>query len=115
LLLDIIVCPVTQSTSSKQLTIFLSLRQWNKADTWDDASHALRRGRVWCVKIYWAVFQLLADNYRRLVQVLDYRHILPLLEEWSTEMEHYSGCIPDVLMASHGKWLGLAMVMLLMY
>jgi len=109
---------VTQSTSSKQLAIFLLLRRWNKADTWDDVSWALRRGRVWRIKIYRAVFQLLADNYCRLVQVIDYRRILPLLEEWSTEMEHYSGCMPDVLfllMASHGKWLSLAIVMPLMH
>jgi hypothetical protein len=57
---DIIVCPATQSTSSKQLAIFLLLRWWNKADTWDDVSHVLQHGRVWCIKIYWAVFQLLA-------------------------------------------------------
>jgi hypothetical protein len=57
LLPDIIVCPVTQSTSSKQLAIFLLLRRWNKADTWDDVSHALRHGRVWCIKIYRAVYR----------------------------------------------------------
>ncbi len=38
LLPDIIVCPATQSTSLKQLTIFLLLRQWNNTDTWDGVS-----------------------------------------------------------------------------
>jgi hypothetical protein len=55
LLPDAIVCAATYSTSSKQLAIFLLLRQWNKADTWDDVRHVLRRGRVWCIKIYRAV------------------------------------------------------------
>jgi len=45
--------------------------------------------------------------------VIDYQGIIPLLEEWSDEMVHYSGCMPDVLfflMESHGKWLGGVML-----
>jgi hypothetical protein len=92
---------------------FLLLRRWNKADTWDEVSRVLQRGRVWCIKIYWALFRLLALHYRRCVQVIDYQGIIPLLEEWSDEMVHYSGCMPDVLfflMESHGKWLGGVML-----
>jgi hypothetical protein len=103
LLLDTIVCAATWSSSSKQLAFVLLLRQWNKADTWDDVSHVLQRGRVWCIKIYWALFQLLAPHYHRCVQVIDYQCIIPLLQEWSDEMVHYSGCMPDVLFFTDGK------------
>ncbi len=43
LLHDTIVCAATQSTSSKQLAIFLLLRWWNKADTGDDVSCVVTR------------------------------------------------------------------------
>jgi hypothetical protein len=32
------------------------LCRWKKADKWDDVSRALRRGRVWCIKIYRQLF-----------------------------------------------------------
>jgi hypothetical protein len=38
-----------------------------------------------------------------LVQVIDYHPIMPLLEDWSTEMVHYSGCCLDVLFFTDGK------------
>ena len=59
---DIIVCTETRCRASKQLSIFLLLRRWNKADTWDDVSRVLHHGRVWCIKINCAVFQLLAQH-----------------------------------------------------
>jgi hypothetical protein len=59
---DIFVCTETQCRASKQLSIFLLLRRWNKADTWDDVSRVLHHGRVWCIKINCAVFQLLAQH-----------------------------------------------------
>jgi len=58
---------------------------------------------VWCIKIYRALLQLIAHHYQKLVQVIDYRRIMPLLEDWSTEMVHYSGCCPDVLFFTDGK------------
>jgi hypothetical protein len=57
------------------------LRRWKKADKWEDVSRVTRRGHVWCIKIYRALFSLLVQHYRRLVQVLDYWRIIPLLEE----------------------------------
>jgi hypothetical protein len=38
-----------------------------------------------------------------LVQVLDYRRIIPLLEEWSDTMVLYSGCSRDVLFGKPWK------------
>jgi hypothetical protein len=74
-----------------------------KADKWEDVSRVMRRGRVWCIKIYRAVFSLISQHYRRLVQVLDYRRIIPLLEEWSDTMVLYSGCSRDVLFGKPWK------------
>jgi hypothetical protein len=59
--------------------------------------------RVWCIKICHAMFSLLASHYRRLVQVIDYRRILPLLEEWSVDMVEYTDCCPDVIFFMDGK------------
>jgi hypothetical protein len=49
------------------------------------------------------LFSLFARNYRKLVQVLDYRRIIPLLAEWSDNMVAYTGCCPDVLFFTDGK------------
>jgi hypothetical protein len=103
LLPDTITCPITRCAASKDIAIFLLLRRWKKADKWEDVSRVMRRGRVWCIKIYRSVFSLLSQHYRRLVQVLDYRRIIPLLEEWSDSMVHNTGCSPDVLFFSDGK------------
>jgi hypothetical protein len=63
----------------------------------------MRQGCVWCIKIYRSLFSLLAHHYRKLVQVLDYLHIILLLAEWSNNMVAYSGCCPNVLFFTDGK------------
>jgi len=42
-------------------------------------------------------------HYRKVVQVLDYRSIIPLLESWSDDMVHFNGCSQDVLFFTDGK------------
>jgi hypothetical protein len=42
-------------------------------------------------------------HYRKVVQVLDYRSIIPLLESWSDDMVHFSGYSQDVLYFTDGK------------
>jgi hypothetical protein len=100
---DRITCSVTRCAASKDTALFLMLRRWRKADKWEDVSRVMRRGRVWCIKIYRELFSLLVQHYRRLVQVIDYRRIIPLLEEWSDSMVLYTGCCPDVLFFTDGK------------
>ena len=39
---DTIICPITRCRASKKLAIFLMLRRWNKADTWDVVARTLR-------------------------------------------------------------------------
>jgi hypothetical protein len=46
---------------------------------------------------------LLAQHYRRLVQVLDYRRIIPLLAVWSDEKGFNTGCSLDVIFFTDGK------------
>ena len=79
------------------------LRQWRKIDNWEDVAKDLRRGRVWCIKIYREIFNLLSLHYRRLVQVIDYVRIIPLLADWSDQMVWHMGCSPDVLFFADGK------------
>jgi hypothetical protein len=79
------------------------LQRWKKADTWDDVAHNIRRGHVWCIRINHKIFSLLAHHYRRLVQVLDYRRIIPLLAFWSDEMVFNTGCSLDVIFFTDGK------------
>jgi hypothetical protein len=100
---DRIICEKTRCSSTKYLAIFLMLRRWNKADTWDDVARVMRRGRVWCLHIYRKIFKLLASHYRRCVQVIDYRRIIPLLADWSDEVVWHSGCSRDVLFFTDGK------------
>jgi hypothetical protein len=94
---DRFICPTTPCTASKQLALFVLLMRWKKADKWDDVARVMKQRPVWCIKVYRALFSLLAQHYRKLVQVLDYQHIIQLLEEWSDTMVLYSGCCPDVL------------------
>jgi hypothetical protein len=98
-----ITCSVTRCATSRDVAVFMMLRWWRKADKWEDVSHVVRRGRVWGIKIYKELFSLLAQHYRRLVQVLDYRRIILLLEEWSDSMVMYTGCCRDVLFFTDGK------------
>ena len=100
---DIIVCDRSRCSTSKTLALFIMLRRWQKADTWDDVAHEVRRGRVWCINIYRKIFSLLSLHYRRLVQVLDYRRIIPLLADWSDELVYNTGCTPDVIFFTDGK------------
>jgi hypothetical protein len=85
------------------LSLFLLLRRWNKADTWEDVSRFMRHRRVWCITVYSLIFRLVAQNYRRCVTVIDYRRILPLLSDWSDEIVWHSGCDQDVLFFTNGK------------
>jgi hypothetical protein len=87
----------------QKLALFIMLRRWQKADTWDDVAHEVQRGRVWCINIYRRIFSLLSPHYRRLVQVLDYRRIIPLLADWSDELVYNTGCTPDVIFFTDGK------------
>ncbi len=41
---------------------FLLLQLWKKTDMWDDVSQIMHRQRVWCIKIYHAMFSLLASH-----------------------------------------------------
>jgi hypothetical protein len=100
---DIIVCDRSRCSTSKTLALFIMLRRWQKADTWDDVAHEVQRGRVWCIDIYHKMFSLLSLHYRRLVQVLDYRRIIPLLADWSDELVYNTGCTPDVIFFTDGK------------
>ncbi len=49
------------------------------------------------------MFQLLAQHYRKLVQIIDFQQIIPLLEEWSADMVHFCECSPDILFFTDGK------------
>jgi hypothetical protein len=98
-----IQCRQTRCSSTKSLAIFLMLRRWRKTDNWEDVARDLRRGRVWCIKIYRSIFSLIARHYRRCVQVLDYCRIIPLLSEWSDLMVFHCDCSQDVLFFTDGK------------
>ena len=100
---DVIRCQQSRCRSSKSLSLFLLLRRWNKADTWEDVSRFMRRGRVWCITVYRLIFRLVAQHYRRCVQVIDYRRILPLLSNRSDEIVWHSVCDQDVLFFTDGK------------
>jgi hypothetical protein len=39
---DRIICPMTCCTASKQLALFVFLRQWKKADKWDDVAQVMK-------------------------------------------------------------------------
>jgi hypothetical protein len=39
---DRIICPMTYCTASKQLALFVLLRQWKKADKWDDVARVMK-------------------------------------------------------------------------
>jgi hypothetical protein len=50
---DIVMCDRTCcSDALKTLALFVMLRRWQKADTWDDVAHEVPHGHVWCIKIY---------------------------------------------------------------
>jgi hypothetical protein len=100
---DVIICERTRCSARKDLALFLLLRRWNKADTWDDVAGLLRRGRCWCIQIYRKFFSLLKRHYRRCVQVLDYRQIIPLFSEWSDAIAWHSGASRDTLYFTDGK------------
>jgi hypothetical protein len=100
---NIIVWDRTHCSASKTLTLFVMLRRWQKADTWDDVAHEVQCGHVWCIKIYRKIFSLLSIHNRQLVQVLDYRRLIPLLADWSDELVYNTGCTPYVLFFTDGK------------
>jgi hypothetical protein len=64
---DLIRCRQSRCRSTKSLALFLLLRRWSKADTWEVVSRFVRHGRVWCITVYCLIFQLLAQYYWRCV------------------------------------------------
>jgi hypothetical protein len=88
--------------ASRDVAVFLMLWQWRKADKWEDVSHVVQRGHVWCIKIYSELFILLFQYYRGLVQVLDYQHNIPLLVEWSDRVLPFHHVIIDRLDVQRG-------------
>jgi hypothetical protein len=54
----------------------LMLHRWKRADKWKDVARTVHRGRVWCIHMY-----QISQLYRCFIQIIDYRRILPLLEE----------------------------------
>jgi len=103
LLPDNIVCQRTRVRATKSLAIFLMLRRWKKADKWEDVARTVRRGRVWCIQMYRITFSIVSQHYRRCVQVIDYRRIVPLLEEWSDQLVWHCDSSSDVLFFTDGK------------
>jgi hypothetical protein len=53
---DVIRCHHSRCRSPKSLSLFLLLRRWNKADTWEDVSRFMRHRRVWCITVYSLIF-----------------------------------------------------------
>jgi hypothetical protein len=107
---DVIICERTRCSTRKDLALFLLLRRRNKADTWDNVVGLLRRGRCWCIQIYRKFFSLLKRHYRRCVQVLDYRRIIPLF--WNGQMQLHGILVPVMihctsLMGNLGRCAGL--------
>jgi hypothetical protein len=43
---EIIICPTTSCTAFRQVSIFLMLQCWKKADKWEDFCHVMRRGNI---------------------------------------------------------------------
>jgi len=100
---DTIVCQSTRCTAPKDLAVFVLLRRWHIAGTWELVAADMRQQRGWCIQIYLAFFQQLKDPYRKCVRVLDFRRIVPLLDTWSDMMVHCTGCEKDVLFFADGK------------
>ncbi len=88
--------------STKVPSLFFAT-QMEKSDTWDAVVRTMRRGCVWCIRIYRTIFSLLAWYYRCCVQVLDYHRILPLLSDWSDQIVFHSNCSHDVLFFTDDK------------
>jgi hypothetical protein len=55
-------------------------------EKWDDVAHAIRYGRVWCIKAYRFLFLFFSIQQRRLTQVMDYHCIIPPLKKWRDTM-----------------------------
>lgn len=100
---DSIRCRSTGCVASKHLAIFVMLRRWHKAGNWESVSRDLRQQRSWCMQIYHEIFKLVAAAYRICVRVLDYRRIVPKLEEWGQTMSSHCGCDDNVIFFTDGK------------
>jgi hypothetical protein len=61
--LHLIPCSATRCVASKDVAVFLMLRWWKEANKWEDVTHVMWRGPVWCIKIYIELFNQLDQNY----------------------------------------------------
>jgi hypothetical protein len=84
-----------------EVSIFLLLCHWRKADKWEDVSLVMRQGHVWCVRIYCAAFLLI--SLQEIGSNVRFHQIIPLLEDWSGTMVVYTGCCPDILILMDGE------------
>jgi hypothetical protein len=89
---DMIQCQKTRCAATKERAIFLLLWRWHLPTSWEIVSKDMRQQHSWCILIYYELFFLLAQHYRKLVRVLDNgRILLPLLESWGVQMNEHCG------------------------
>jgi hypothetical protein len=58
-----IICQSTRCTAPKDLAVFVLLRCWHIAGTWELVAADMRRKRGWCIQIYLAIFQQFKDDW----------------------------------------------------
>jgi hypothetical protein len=100
---DVVRCRRTGCAATKEMVIFVMLRRWHIAGTWEAVRKDTRQQQTWCILIYHEIFPLLTLNYRRCVRVLDFRRINPLLEEWGQQMAFHCGTHPHIIFFTDGK------------
>ncbi len=100
---DMIQCRKTWCAATKEQAIFLLLWRWHLSTSWEIVSKDMRQHCSWCILIYYELFFLLAQHYKKLVRVLDYCRILPLLESWGVQKNKHRGRNPSLLFFTDGK------------
>jgi hypothetical protein len=80
---DIVEDPSTKCKASKKLAVFLMLRRWAGAETWYVTERDMRLRKSRLISIYGTILLLVEQLYAKLVTMIDFRRVMPLVTEWA--------------------------------
>jgi hypothetical protein len=83
--------------------MFLMLCRWKKADKWEDVAQTVHRGACLVHPNVPNHFLHSLSTLQALRTIIDYRRIVPLLEEWSDQHVWHCNSSRDILFFTDGK------------
>lgn len=89
----------------RPIALFITLRRFTSAESWDGLQLMLRRRRSWLQAICRSTVAATVQRYKRLAKWLDFLRIQPALAAYRDAVVNAGGLVPNVVAFVDGKAL----------